>query len=41
MSKFLEELERAALLYAFGMNPMALRFMNADEIRALLTNDKE
>ena len=41
MSKFLKELERASLLYAFGMNPMALRFMNADDIRALLTNDKE
>ena len=30
MSKFLENLEKAAILYAFSMNPMAMRFMSAD-----------
>ena len=39
MSKFWENLERAAVLYAFGMNPIALQFMNPDEIRELL-NDR-
>jgi hypothetical protein len=37
MSKFWKNLERAAILYAFGMNPMALRFMTPDEIRELFT----
>lgn len=41
MSKFWKNLERAALIYAFGQNPMAMRFMSADEIRALLYDDKE
>lgn len=41
MSKFWKNLERAATLYAFGMNPIAMRFMSADEIRALLYGDKE
>ena len=37
MSKFWKNLERAAVLYALGMNPIALRFMSPDEIRELLT----
>ncbi len=41
MSKFWKNLEKAATLYALGMNPMAMRFMSADEIRALLYDDKE
>ena len=41
MSKFWKNLERAATLYALGMNSMAMRFMSADEIRALLYDDKE
>ncbi len=41
MSKFWKNLERAATLYAFGMNPMAMCFMSADEVRALLYDDKE
>lgn len=41
MSKFWKNLERAATLYALGMNPMAMRFMTTDEIHALLYDDKE
>ena len=41
MSKFWKNLERAMTLYALGMNPMAMHFMSADEIRALLYDDKE
>ena len=41
MSKFWKNLEKAALLYALGMNPMAMRFMSADEIHQLLSYDKE
>ncbi len=41
MSKFWKNLERAATLYALGMNPMAMCFMSADEVRALLYGDKE
>lgn len=41
MSKFLKNLERVAVLYALGMNPTAMSFMSADEVRALLYDDKE
>ena len=41
MSKFWNNLERAATLYALGMNPMAMCFMSTDEVRALLYGDKE
>ena len=41
MSKFWKDLERAMTLYAIGMNPIAYRFMSADEVRALLYDDKE
>lgn len=41
MSEFWKSLERTATLYALGMNPMAMRFMSADEVRTLLYNDKE
>ena len=41
MSKFWKNLERAMMLYALGMNPMALCFMSTDEVRALLYGDKE
>ncbi len=41
MSKFWKNFERAMMLYALGMNPMALCFMSTDEVRALLYGDKE
>ena len=41
MSKFWENLERAVLLYALGQNPMAMCYMNADEIRAIIYGDKK
>ena len=41
MSKFWKNLERAITLYALGMNPIAMRFMSTDEVRALLYDDKE
>ncbi len=41
MSKFWKNLERALTLYALGMNPVTMRYMSTDEVRALLYDDKE
>ena len=41
MSKFWNDLERAVTLYALGMNPIAMCFLSADQIRAILYSDKE
>ena len=41
MSKFWKNFEKAATLYAIGMNPMVMSFMTVDEVRALLSDDKE
>ena len=41
MSKFWKNLERAVTLYALGINPVAMCFMSADEVCALLYGDKE
>ena len=41
MSKFWKDLEKAAILYMFSINPTAIRFMNTNELRAFLYDDKE
>ena len=41
MSKFWKNFEKAATFYAISMNPMVMRFITVDEVRALLLDDKE